>query len=100
MYVPASSARLEGALLHRPLAGMNGDGSSHQAIQGRRGLVLQGLEARCEQHPPRSVQGDGHTPSPSTGGHSRGMATAGPALAFTSVMTPAATTALMMWWRQ
>ena len=32
--------------------------------------------------------------------HSRDMATGGPALALISVMTPAATAALMMWWRQ
>ena len=32
--------------------------------------------------------------------HSRATATAGPAPALTSVMTPAATAALMMWWRQ
>ena len=32
--------------------------------------------------------------------HSRGMTTAGPVPALTSVMTPAAAAALMMWWRQ
>ena len=34
------------------------------------------------------------------GDYSRGLATTGPAPALTPVMTPAATAALMMWWRQ
>ena len=46
-------------LLHRPFAGMSGDGSSHQAIQRRRGPVLQDLEGRREPHRPRSVWHDG-----------------------------------------
>ena len=32
--------------------------------------------------------------------HSRGTGAAGPTQGFTSVITPAATVALMMWWRQ
>ena len=34
------------------------------------------------------------------GDYSRGLATTGPAPALTPVLTPAATAALMMWWRQ